>query len=209
MVCRRSWLCVLAWLWCLSLAAVPPCSARIYTNHWAVRIPGGAAMAERIAEKYGYRNLGQVGPSFWPSYCFVVVVVVVVLFVYQPWEHNNNNNHHNVSAPRVSRAPHAATLRGQTSKVQTAAVNLEFVASAWLGREVQSSGGGGGWWWWWYNRCLLWSTRVLLLAALVGLRIFKGPGSGSGSGPSTLRRFQELLHQLLEDPGHNFCCCCC
>ncbi|XP_075881992.1 proprotein convertase subtilisin/kexin type 5b isoform X2 [Nelusetta ayraudi] len=57
--CRRSWLCVLAL--CLGLAAPPPCTARIYTNHWAVRIGGGPAMAERIAEKYGYRNLGQIG----------------------------------------------------------------------------------------------------------------------------------------------------
>ncbi|XP_061623990.1 proprotein convertase subtilisin/kexin type 5b isoform X1 [Phyllopteryx taeniolatus] len=43
------------------LTPPPPCHARIYTNHWAVRIPGGAAVAERIAEKYGYRNMGQIG----------------------------------------------------------------------------------------------------------------------------------------------------
>uniref|UniRef100_A0A8C4EM16 Proprotein convertase subtilisin/kexin type 5b n=1 Tax=Dicentrarchus labrax TaxID=13489 RepID=A0A8C4EM16_DICLA len=55
---RRSLLCVLA----LSLGfASPPCNARIYTNHWAVRIAGGADVAERIAEKYGYRNMGQIG----------------------------------------------------------------------------------------------------------------------------------------------------
>lgn len=55
---RRSLLCVLA----LSLGfASPPCKARIYTNHWAVRIAGGPEVAERIAEKYGYRNMGQVG----------------------------------------------------------------------------------------------------------------------------------------------------
>lgn len=54
---RRSLLCVLA----LSLGfASPPCKARIYTNHWAVRIGGGPDVAERIAEKYGYRNMGQV-----------------------------------------------------------------------------------------------------------------------------------------------------
>uniref|UniRef100_A0A672HDG3 Proprotein convertase subtilisin/kexin type 5b n=1 Tax=Salarias fasciatus TaxID=181472 RepID=A0A672HDG3_SALFA len=34
---------------------------RIYTNHWAVRIAGGPEVAERIAEKYGYRNMGQIG----------------------------------------------------------------------------------------------------------------------------------------------------
>lgn len=55
---RRSLLCVLV----LSLGfASPPCKARIYTNHWAVRIAGGTEVAERIAEKYGYRNMGQVG----------------------------------------------------------------------------------------------------------------------------------------------------
>ncbi|XP_034026295.1 proprotein convertase subtilisin/kexin type 5b isoform X1 [Thalassophryne amazonica] len=55
---RRSLLCVLA----LSLGfASPPCKARIYTNHWAVRIAGGHEVAERIAAKYGYRNMGQIG----------------------------------------------------------------------------------------------------------------------------------------------------
>uniref|UniRef100_A0A7N6B092 P/Homo B domain-containing protein n=1 Tax=Anabas testudineus TaxID=64144 RepID=A0A7N6B092_ANATE len=55
---RRSLLCVLA----LSLSfASPPCTARIYTNHWAVRIAGGPEVAERIADKYGYRNMGQIG----------------------------------------------------------------------------------------------------------------------------------------------------
>ncbi|KAK9523367.1 hypothetical protein VZT92_019778 [Zoarces viviparus] len=55
---RRSLLCVLAL--CLSFAS-PPCNARIYTNHWAVRIAGGPDVAERIADKYGYRNMGQIG----------------------------------------------------------------------------------------------------------------------------------------------------
>ncbi|KAM9742841.1 proprotein convertase subtilisin/kexin type 5b isoform 1-T1 [Menidia menidia] len=55
---RRSLLCVLA----LSLGfASSPCKARIYTNHWAVRIAGGPEVADRIAEKYGYRNMGQIG----------------------------------------------------------------------------------------------------------------------------------------------------
>uniref|UniRef100_A0A8C5DYB4 Proprotein convertase subtilisin/kexin type 5 n=1 Tax=Gouania willdenowi TaxID=441366 RepID=A0A8C5DYB4_GOUWI len=54
----RSSLCVLV-LW-LGIAS-PPCKARIYTNHWAVRIAGGAEVAERIADRYGYRNMGQIG----------------------------------------------------------------------------------------------------------------------------------------------------
>lgn len=59
MVRSAAWrLCVLA----LSLGFAPPTStARTYTNHWAVKIPGGAEVAERIAEKYGYRNMGQIG----------------------------------------------------------------------------------------------------------------------------------------------------
>uniref|UniRef100_A0A8C9V0U4 Proprotein convertase subtilisin/kexin type 5b n=1 Tax=Scleropages formosus TaxID=113540 RepID=A0A8C9V0U4_SCLFO len=38
-----------------------PCAARIYTNHWAVRITGGPHIAAHIAEKYGYKNMGQIG----------------------------------------------------------------------------------------------------------------------------------------------------
>lgn len=57
---RRSLLCVLA----LSLGL---CKARLYTNHWAVRIAGGPEVAERIADKYGYRNMGQVGRTSLPS----------------------------------------------------------------------------------------------------------------------------------------------
>nr|XP_020510141.1 proprotein convertase subtilisin/kexin type 6-like [Labrus bergylta] len=33
----------------------------IYTNHWAVRITGGPDQAEKVAAKYGYVNLGQIG----------------------------------------------------------------------------------------------------------------------------------------------------
>lgn len=39
---------------------VPTCWTRIYTNHWAVRIKGGAQEADRIAGKYGYINMGKV-----------------------------------------------------------------------------------------------------------------------------------------------------
>uniref|UniRef100_A0A3Q3LW89 Proprotein convertase subtilisin/kexin type 6 n=1 Tax=Mastacembelus armatus TaxID=205130 RepID=A0A3Q3LW89_9TELE len=33
----------------------------VFTNHWAVRIPGGPDQADQVAEKYGYLNLGQIG----------------------------------------------------------------------------------------------------------------------------------------------------
>ncbi|XP_076845203.1 proprotein convertase subtilisin/kexin type 5b isoform X3 [Brachyhypopomus gauderio] len=54
----RGLLCVLA-LW--SGFTSPPCTARIYTNHWAVRIAGGPEFADHIASRYGYKNLGQIG----------------------------------------------------------------------------------------------------------------------------------------------------
>lgn len=60
--------CVLVSL-CLVFFSSSPCKARIYTNHWAVRIAGGPEQADHIAGKYGYRNLGQVRESctnmFW------------------------------------------------------------------------------------------------------------------------------------------------
>ncbi|KAI5622037.1 proprotein convertase subtilisin/kexin type 5, partial [Silurus asotus] len=53
---RLGSLCVLAL--CLGSA----CSrARLYTNHWAVRIAGGTEVADQIASRYGYSNLGQIG----------------------------------------------------------------------------------------------------------------------------------------------------
>lgn len=36
------------------------CEAQLFTNHWAVRITGGPENADRIAEKYGFLNMGQV-----------------------------------------------------------------------------------------------------------------------------------------------------
>ncbi|TRY60185.1 hypothetical protein DNTS_003795 [Danionella cerebrum] len=52
--------CVLVSLGLLFLSS-PLCKARIYTNHWAVRIAGGPEQAELVASKYGYQNLGQIG----------------------------------------------------------------------------------------------------------------------------------------------------
>ncbi|XP_036711559.1 proprotein convertase subtilisin/kexin type 5 isoform X1 [Balaenoptera musculus] len=55
---RLDLLCVLALLggWLL-----PVCRTRVYTNHWAVKIAGGFPEANRIASKYGFINLGQIG----------------------------------------------------------------------------------------------------------------------------------------------------
>ncbi|XP_072237135.1 proprotein convertase subtilisin/kexin type 6 isoform X1 [Leuresthes tenuis] len=41
--------------------SVVPERGDFFTNHWAVRITGGPEQAGRIAAKYGYRNLGQIG----------------------------------------------------------------------------------------------------------------------------------------------------
>lgn len=32
----------------------------VYSNSWAVEVAGGANVADRIAEKHGFTNLGQV-----------------------------------------------------------------------------------------------------------------------------------------------------
>lgn len=65
---RRGLMCVLA-LWLGFTSA--PCKARIYTNHWAVRINGGPVFADRIADKYGYKNMGQVCFKLFLCYHFV------------------------------------------------------------------------------------------------------------------------------------------
>ncbi|XP_062868756.1 proprotein convertase subtilisin/kexin type 6 isoform X2 [Trichomycterus rosablanca] len=36
-------------------------SGGVFTNHWAVRIRGGAQQADQLASKYGFTNLGQIG----------------------------------------------------------------------------------------------------------------------------------------------------
>ncbi|XP_077615494.1 proprotein convertase subtilisin/kexin type 5 isoform X1 [Crocuta crocuta] len=55
---RPDLLCVLALLGgCL----LPVCRTRVYTNHWAVKIAGGFPEANRIASKYGFINMGQIG----------------------------------------------------------------------------------------------------------------------------------------------------
>ncbi|XP_033871237.1 proprotein convertase subtilisin/kexin type 5-like isoform X2 [Acipenser ruthenus] len=55
---NREFVYVLAlWLGCV----LPLCRTRMYTNHWAVRISGASQDADRIADKYGYSNMGQIG----------------------------------------------------------------------------------------------------------------------------------------------------
>lgn len=59
---RRDLLCVLA---LLAGCLLPVCRTRVYTNHWAVKIAGGFAEADRIASKYGFINVGQVTNPRW------------------------------------------------------------------------------------------------------------------------------------------------
>lgn len=117
---RRSLLCVLALSLCF---ASPPCKARIYTNHWAVRIAGGPEVAERIAEKYGYKNMGQVGRLCvhlkLPSYLCVPLFVFPFL---------STLNRHGMAVKSCFYYPFTSrqAIRGQTShvEVQTRAASL-------------------------------------------------------------------------------------
>ncbi|GAA6104387.1 proprotein convertase subtilisin/kexin type 6 isoform X1 [Tachysurus ichikawai] len=36
-------------------------SQSVFTNHWAVRVRGGLNQADKLASKYGFTNLGQIG----------------------------------------------------------------------------------------------------------------------------------------------------
>ncbi|KAG8440740.1 hypothetical protein GDO86_006470 [Hymenochirus boettgeri] len=49
----------------LFLLLLPACLAAkprtVYSNHWAVKIPGGPEVAAELAGAYGYLNLGQIG----------------------------------------------------------------------------------------------------------------------------------------------------
>lgn len=43
------------------LLAADACGQKIFTNTWAVHISGGPAVADSVAQKHGFHNLGQVG----------------------------------------------------------------------------------------------------------------------------------------------------
>ncbi|XP_018619531.1 proprotein convertase subtilisin/kexin type 6 [Scleropages formosus] len=47
--------------WAVRHTRGSPSSRSLYTNHWAVRVRGGPQEAERLALKYGFNNLGQIG----------------------------------------------------------------------------------------------------------------------------------------------------
>lgn len=57
-------LCALA---LFGVCLLPEARARVYTNHWALKIAGGFAEANRIAGKYGFINLGQVSGAPSPG----------------------------------------------------------------------------------------------------------------------------------------------
>lgn len=50
-----------------NLIVVRPVNCTVYLNRWAVEIYGGSQVANYVAEKNGFRNLGQVGGiyDFW------------------------------------------------------------------------------------------------------------------------------------------------
>lgn len=55
----------------------PALGRNVYTNTWAVHIPGGREEAEQIASKHGFINYGHVSLPFLLSSVHVVVCVVV------------------------------------------------------------------------------------------------------------------------------------
>ena len=58
----KSALCVHAWL------LVSHCtSTSVFTNNWAVEVRGGTKAADKLAQKHGFRNYGQVRYSRWYS----------------------------------------------------------------------------------------------------------------------------------------------
>lgn len=58
----RPWLLwVVAAAGAVVLLAADAQGQKIFTNTWAVHIPGGLAVADRVAQKHGFHNLGQVG----------------------------------------------------------------------------------------------------------------------------------------------------
>lgn len=64
----RPWLLwVVAAAGALVLLAADARAQKVYTNTWAVHIPGGPAVADSLARKHGFLNLGQVGalPACW------------------------------------------------------------------------------------------------------------------------------------------------
>lgn len=58
----RPWLLwVVAAAIALVLLAADARGQKVFTNTWAVRIAGGPAVADSVARKHGFLNLGQVG----------------------------------------------------------------------------------------------------------------------------------------------------
>ncbi|XP_069078910.1 proprotein convertase subtilisin/kexin type 6 [Pleurodeles waltl] len=53
--------CVILLLFMLVRSNLCTPSRTVYSNHWAVRVLGGPEEADRVASRYGYRNLGQIG----------------------------------------------------------------------------------------------------------------------------------------------------
>lgn len=50
----------------------PVLGQKVYTNTWAVHIPGGQEEADQIASKHGFINYGHVSNKlhFWVFICF-------------------------------------------------------------------------------------------------------------------------------------------
>lgn len=64
----RPWLLWVVAAGALVLLAADARAQKVYTNTWAVHVPGGPAVADSLARKHGFLNLGQVGAptAGWP-----------------------------------------------------------------------------------------------------------------------------------------------
>lgn len=77
----RPWLLwVVAAAGALVLLAADARDQKVYTNTWAVHIPGGPAVADSLARKHGFLNLGQVGvlTACWPRHRVFITAVGLV-----------------------------------------------------------------------------------------------------------------------------------
>lgn len=62
----RPWLLwVVAAAGALVLLAADARGQKVFTNTWAVHIPGGPAVADRVARKHGFVNLGQIFGDYY------------------------------------------------------------------------------------------------------------------------------------------------
>lgn len=61
----------------------PAMSQKVYTNTWAVHIPGGPEEADQIASKYGFINHGHVSNKYNFFYNFLGCICICGYFFFK------------------------------------------------------------------------------------------------------------------------------